>query len=346
MEDISLSEAIRWGAGAGLCALLAWQALLPASLPAQAGGAHAVVDGLVYYSTGVTLQPLEKVASSTTGGAFSFSRFAKVSGAHSPARVSAAAPQRFKVCGADPTRYKLYGFQSSGQARTLKVGSVSAWKGAVTSTKSRFEIPLTVTAVDARCFQIIPEQPLSQGEYGFNTVDSNGLFMFGVDGDPQVSLLSTPVDPVADAPARDAAPQEVGVVYYADGSAFRPLAREVVTTGGRPKFTARLAGAHSPIRLTDGQHLTFKVCGVDPTRYKLYAFESSAKERTMVVARVGLWGTTHDVTTNSEVSVEIQPLKDNCYSISTKAPLKAGEYGFSPVGAEDVFMFGVGNVRP
>jgi hypothetical protein len=172
------------------------------------------------------------------------------------------------------------------------------------------------------------------------------MFMFGVDGDKYVNSQSAPAQTSTPAQARELSPHEVGVVYYADGSEFRPLVKDVAVSGGRPYFIARVKGAHSPVRLTDGQPHTFRICNVDPTRYKLYTFESRKRERTMVLAEIGFWGAAHDVASKSEIPVAIKGAEDNCYAISPKESLKAGEYGFSPVGAEDVFMFGVGDVKP
>ena len=217
--------------------------------------------------------------------------------------------------------------------------------GAGTAVISRSEIPLIVSIDNSNCFKITPKEGLDDGEYGFNIVESRDLFMFGVEGDKSVNSQSAPAQTSTPAQAREVSPREIGVIYYADGSEFEPLVKEVAVSGGKPNFIARVKGAHSPIRLSEGQPHAFRICGVDPTRYKLYTFEFTKKERTMVLAKIGFWGAAHDVGSESEIPVAIQVAEGNCYAISPKESLKAGEYGFSPVGAENVFMFGVGGVK-
>ncbi len=327
-------------AGVGLGAFLACLAPFAArSLKAQVEGARPVENGIVYYSVGPIFKPLEKVR--PLEGAFAGS--ATVKEAHSSIRLDAGQPHAFRVCGVDPTRYKLYVFQSTGKSRTLKIANSGVWKGTATVVMSQSEIPLKVRAIDGDCFEISPEQALDDGEYGFNIVESRELFMFGVDGHTQVRPQA-PVPMSTPAPLAGVTPREVGIVYYANGSEFRQLEKKVAVTGGRP-IMARASGAHSPVRLSDGQPYTFRICGVDPTRYKLYKLEVTKKERTLLLAKIGVWGTMHDVSAESELPVSIQTAEDKCYVISPKEPLTAGEYGFSPVGAEDVFLFGVGDVK-
>jgi hypothetical protein len=47
---------------------------------------------------------------------------------------------------------------------------------------------------------------------------------------------------------------EVGIVYYADGGAFKALDKEVVAQKGRSNYAARVKGAHATVRLQSSRH--------------------------------------------------------------------------------------------
>ena len=211
----------------------------------------------------------------------------------------------------------------------MKIANSGVWKGTATVVMSQSEIPLKVRAIDGDCFEISPEQALDDGEYGFNIVESRELFMFGVDGHTQVRPQA-PVPMSTPAPLAGVTPREVGIVYYANGSEFRQLEKKVAVTGGRP-IMARASGAHSPVRLSDGQPYTFRICGVDPTRYKLYKLEVTKKERTLLLAKIGVWGTMHDVSAESELPVSIQTAEDKkmLRNLSQRA-LNSGRIRFQP----------------
>ena len=148
------------------------------------------------------------------------------------------------------------------------------------------------------------------------------------------------------AQAQEATPHEVGAVYYADGSGFRALAKETAPASGRVNYSSKVKGAHAAVRLPAGQPHTFRVCGVDPSRYKLYTFKSAGNSRTVVLAKINIWiGGSKSTLSQSEIPVTIQAADSDCFAIVPKEALKDGEYGFSPAGVEDVFMFGVGDVR-
>jgi hypothetical protein len=141
-------------------------------------------------------------------------------------------------------------------------------------------------------------------------------------------------------------PMEPGIVYYLDGADAKPLVKEVATQGGRANISAKVNGAHAPIRLASGKSQMFKICGVDPTRFKLYAFKSSGNTRMVVLAKVNIWiGGVKSVVSESEVALAIHNSISNCFALETKTSLADGEYGFSPAGSEDAFMFGVGTPK-
>lgn len=139
-------------------------------------------------------------------------------------------------------------------------------------------------------------------------------------------------------------PAEIGIIYYQNGSALQPLikVKAKVTTG--KNSSAEIPGATEDLRLPAGQPHTFRVCGVDPTRYKLYVLKSTKNARTLT-----LWTVVGKervlVLNESEIAVTIQTADGNCFSLTPQKTLDLGEYGFSPVDANDVFAFGIGEVR-
>lgn len=152
---------------------------------------------------------------------------------------------------------------------------------------------------------------------------------------------------LAPAQTQYAAPHEIGVVYYANGSGFKALVKETAPQSGRSTYSAKVKGAHAAIRLVARQPQTFRVCSVDPSRYKLFTFRTTKDFRAVTIAKINIWvgGSTSKVS-ESEIPVTIQQGDGDCFTINPKEALRDGEYGFSPAGAEDVFMFGVGDLKP
>ncbi len=140
-------------------------------------------------------------------------------------------------------------------------------------------------------------------------------------------------------------PAELGIVYYQDGSALQPLNKVTAKVSGRLMISGKIPGATAALRLPTGQPHIFRVCGVDPTRYKLYPLKSGKNERTLDVTQVGLFGGAKIVRDDSEIAVSVKAVGDSCFSLTPQKTLDLGEYGFSPVDSNDVFAFGVGDVR-
>lgn len=149
------------------------------------------------------------------------------------------------------------------------------------------------------------------------------------------------------AQAQDSASRyEVGVVYYADQGSFKPLEREVEQQGGRSNYSAKISGGHATIRLRANQPQVFRVCNVDPSRFKLYKFKSKGNSRTITIAKINMWiGGSKTVLSESQIPLAIQIAENGCFTLTTREDLEDGEYGFSPDGSFDVFMFGVGNLK-
>jgi len=138
---------------------------------------------------------------------------------------------------------------------------------------------------------------------------------------------------------------EIGTVYYVNGDHFQALDKETATQGGRASYSARVKGAHASIRLRADQPKIFRICGVDPSRFKLYRFKSDGKERTLTIAKNNLWiGGSKTVLSASEIPVAIQTAENACFTLTPQATLGDGEFGFSPAGDLDAFMFGVGDI--
>ena len=140
---------------------------------------------------------------------------------------------------------------------------------------------------------------------------------------------------------------EIGIVYYADGDGFKALEKEPVSEGGRSKYLASVKGAHATLRLQAGRPQVFLVCGVDPTRFKLYRFKSEVDARTVTMATSNVWtGRSKVVLSESEIPVTIQTSGSGCFTLTPKESLREGEFSFSPVESMDAFTFGVGAVSP
>jgi hypothetical protein len=150
------------------------------------------------------------------------------------------------------------------------------------------------------------------------------------------------------APAQDTSLHlEIGIVYYADGGGFRALEKEQISEGGRSEYLARVKGPHAAIRLPLDQPQVFRVCGVDPTRFKLYRFDWGADSRTLTIARINAWtGRSKVVLSESEIPVAIQTSENGCFTLTPKESLREGEFSFSPVESLDAFTFGVGAASP
>jgi len=139
---------------------------------------------------------------------------------------------------------------------------------------------------------------------------------------------------------------DIGIVYYADHDKFKALGKETVTQSGRSKYSARVKGEHAAIRLLEDHPLQFRVCGVDPSRFKLFRFKSENHERTLLMAKTNMWiGGSKTVISDSEIPVAIQAAEGSCFTLTPQKTLGDGEFGFSPVESMDAFMFGIGDVK-
>lgn len=140
---------------------------------------------------------------------------------------------------------------------------------------------------------------------------------------------------------------EIGIVYYSDGGSLRAIDKEVSSQGGRSNYSGKVKGAHATLRLHAGLTQVFRVCGVDPSRFKLYRFKSETNARTVTIAKINMWiGGSKGVLSESEIPVAIQTSEGGCFTLTPKDTLGDGEFGFSPLESNDAFMFGVGDVKP
>lgn len=139
---------------------------------------------------------------------------------------------------------------------------------------------------------------------------------------------------------------EVGIVYCANGGGFKALDKEAVAQGGRSRYSARVNGEHATVRLRADQPQVFRVCGVDPSRFKLYRFKVEKNARTVTIAKNNMWiGGSKNVLLESEIPVAIQSSESGCYTLVPQKALGDGEFGFSPVESLDAFMFGMGDIK-
>ncbi len=139
--------------------------------------------------------------------------------------------------------------------------------------------------------------------------------------------------------------KEVGIVYYEDGASFKPLDKESAPQSGRSTYVAKVKGAHAAIRMRADHAQVFQVCGVDPTRYKLFRFKSEGSTRTVTISKTNMWiGGSKTVLSESELPIAIRVSETGCFMLTPRQILQNGEYGFSPLESLDAFMFGVGDV--
>lgn len=142
------------------------------------------------------------------------------------------------------------------------------------------------------------------------------------------------------------AQNEIGVVYYANGDSFKALAKEALAQGGRSKYTATVMGAHATVHLRVGESHVFRVCGVDPTRFKLFRFKSEGSARSLIISKNNIWiGGSKIVLSESEVPLTIQASESGCFKLTPKEALSVGEFGFSPTESLEAFMFGIGDIE-
>jgi hypothetical protein len=139
---------------------------------------------------------------------------------------------------------------------------------------------------------------------------------------------------------------EVGIVYYSSQGGFKAFDKETVAQGGRSTYSAKVKGEHATVRLRADEPQVFRVCGVDPSRFKLYRFKSEKNVRTVTIAKNNMWiGGSKTVLMESELPVAIQTSDNGCFTLTPRNPLGEGEFGFSPVESLDAFTFGVGDPK-
>ena len=169
--------------------------------------------------------------------------------------------------------------------------------------------------------------------------------MIGKTGLAMAMLLGSIISPRASL-AQEQSHYQIGIVYYASDGDFRAMDKEAAHESGRSNYSARVKGAHATIRLRADQPQVFRVCSVDPGRFKLYRFKSDGNARTLIIAKNNIWiGGSKNVLSESEVPVTIQAMENGCFKLTPQTSLGGGEFGFSPVGDSDAFMFGVGDIE-
>jgi hypothetical protein len=138
---------------------------------------------------------------------------------------------------------------------------------------------------------------------------------------------------------------EIGTVYYTSGGEFRPIEKEELAQGGRATYSARVKGAHASLRLSANEQV-FRVCGVDPSRFRLFRFKAEKNARTVVIAKNNVWiGGSKVVLKDAEVPLTIHTADAGCYTLTPPKELEVGEFGISPMDSLDAFMFGVGEPK-
>ena len=129
-----------------------------------------------------TLVPLERTAAKVrtsaklTGGA---KQVAQLEGAASALRLVAGVEPVFVVklaTGVDPGTWTLYAFESKKNHREV----VLANAGYLSAKAGLGAVACDVSKYGEGSYKLTPAQPLSAGEYGFSSANSNDVFAFGV----------------------------------------------------------------------------------------------------------------------------------------------------------------------
>ena len=138
-------------------------------------------------------------------------------------------------------------------------------------------------------------------------------------------------------------PDRAGVVYFEDPTE-RLIQLEWVISRRIPSsplpgpklWIWRVAGAHSPVRVSAGATMNFLVRvrnGDDPYKYELYPISSKGDYRQTISVRSGARPPAMPVT--------LTVIGDGTYAISPVHFLGHGEYAISPRDSNESFCFGV-----
>ena len=104
----------------------------------------------------------------------------KLKGSHAAGRLPIGQTLRFRLCSADPTRYKLYRLRSTKNSRDVTIEKVNIWIGGAKSTLSESEIPISIEPADSGCFTLATKAQLDEGEYAISPTGEEYAFAFGV----------------------------------------------------------------------------------------------------------------------------------------------------------------------
>ena len=97
----------------------------------------------------------------------------------------------------------------------------------------------------------------------------------------------------------------------------------------------RVQGAHSPVRVRQGDRLVFVVrlnSGGDPRQFQLYRLESRMGSRQTQTTMGG---------PPPGLPVSINKIGDYVYEITPTRALYPGEYAVSPMNSNETYCFGV-----
>jgi hypothetical protein len=172
--------------------------------------------------------------------------------------------------------------------------------------------------------------------------------------DPVMAAMiakNTPSANTSPAAARNASahqgdfPSDIGL-YYKDKNGYTEILPEIVNvkTGGflktlasdgivKPDINGHLNGAHSPTTLTNPVQLLVVVPdGDSPTEYQLLRLHAKSKYREF---RSVTGGVIHSSSGASRDDMQFggKKVASRTYTVTTKANLPPGEYGFLPPGA-------------
>ena len=139
--------------------------------------------GILYWRdpSNNALVPLDRENTATkASGLFVVKAKLRIKGATAKLRLKPDPTPEFIVQlanGVDPNKIKLYLLKVEGDARTTVVATVTAFGG-----KAELQtLSVDVKKYGQNSYKLTPAQPLAQGEYAFNAVDSPDAFCFRIE---------------------------------------------------------------------------------------------------------------------------------------------------------------------
>ena len=216
--------------------------------------------------------------------------------------------------------------------------------------RSRFLVlALTVWTCSADTLRFRDGSSLTGSFLGGSASEVQFLVNNQVQSYPKADILDIlfgpvrPPAPVRFVPRIAVEPDAYGMVYL-QGPNDKLLSMEHTTAtrtrsggfSGPNQYTYRLFGAHSPVRLREGEKLTMIVklaAGIPVTKFQLFAMESKRDYRQV--------NSTSSGRLPPSIPLTFIRVGESSWSITPARPLGRGEYSITPNDSNESFCFGV-----